>query len=294
MRKTLAIVAILLFAVAALAQAPANRNANGIGYFMLQVPNPASMVMDGKSNDWAWFDPTYTVTMDQFVSEQAAPMQDPSDFDITVMMGWSPVPDNKWYLFAAVHDDTLDIEATDPGSPWADDCIEFAFCPIDQPRDADRAYGQCFVIKDPAFLSPPLPIIPSRYLGNPASWQAFCEAPYGAAGFSTNPPEARNFPIWTSDTGVDWYTEYNIAVWDHAEADGPASSPRTILEAGMFLPSNLWFEDGDGPWVSDITVRSNEAAAVQYFATSILLGMNDYTSPTAVQETTWGRVKNTF
>jgi len=303
MRKLMISLVVLCVAVsAAWAQftPPADRNSNGIGYFMVEVPDPGAMVMDGSDADWAWFPADYKITMDQLVSEQGNPLPDPDEFEISCMMGWSPVPDNMWYLFSAVHDDTLDIESTDPNNPWSDDVLEMAFDPTDHGRGDTREYGQCFTIKAETFLSPSYPIWTTRVTTVPEAWQELCRPPYAEGAVATNPPEARNSPIWTSDTGVDIYFEFKMAVWDHALEDGPVSSPRTILQAGNVLPFNLWWDDGDGPWVSDITTRSNTAAAVvdgySYFATATLLSLEDVgiERGVAVESSTWGALKATF
>jgi hypothetical protein len=298
MRKLLVVAAVLALAAAAMAQAPANRNANGVGYYVLQVPNPAKMVIDGSDADWAWFDPNYVVTMDQLRSEQDAPMPDPADMDVTFKMGWSPAPENMWYFFCKVHDDTLDIESTDVANPWSDDCVNFGFNALDTGRQAGdaaaREYYQPYVIKSPRFLTTPEMTVPSRWDGDPAPWRDFGRAPYAYGAVASNPPEALQFPIWTSDTGGDMFYELKMAIFDWRSPTGPAASTRTILEAGKFIPILVNIEDGDGGWRYDITARSAEATAAAYFSGTTLLGLSDYTSPTAVESSTWGSIKDTF
>jgi len=294
----LALLSLGLTASLALAQAPVNRNANGVGYFVLQVPDPGKMTIDGSDADWSWFDPTYIITMDQFKSEQDAPLPDPSDMEITAKLGWSAAPENMWYLFTKVHDDTLDIESTDVANPWADDCINFGYNVLDTGRGAGDAVAretyQPYVVKHPGFLSVPEIMVPSRWDGDPTPWRDFGRPPLAYAAVASNPPEAVQFPIWTSDTGGDMFYEFKMAVFERRAPDGPATSTRTNLQAGMFVPFLLNVEDGDGPWRYDITIRSAEATAAAYFAGTTLLGMGDYTSPTAVEESTWGRVKASF
>jgi hypothetical protein len=298
MRRSLAAVAILALAAAAYAQAPVNRNANGIGYFSLQVPDPGTMVIDGSDADWAWFDPTYVITMDQFKSEQDAPMPDPSDMEITAKLAWSGEPENMWYMFVKVHDDTLDIESTDVTNPWADDCINYGYDVTDHGRGGgqpeDRAYYQPYVVKATTFLTTKEIMIPSRYGSTETEWVAFGHAPYAEAAVATNPVQAIQFPIWTSDTGGDMYYELRQAVFSWRSPDGPAASTRYTLAAGQFMPYLLNVEDGDGPWRYDITIRSAEATAAAYFAGVTLLGLGDYESPTAVESSTWGRIKDQF
>jgi len=298
MRKILTGLAVLALAAGAYAQAPANRNANGVGYFSLEVPSPAAVTIDGSDADWAWFDPTYVITMDQFRSEQDAPMPDPSDMDITAKLAWSGQPENMWYMFVKVHDDTLDIESTDVGNPWADDCINYGYDVTDHGKQggqpSDRAYYQPYVVKHTAFLTTKEIMIPSRYSSTEADWVSFCHWPYAEAAVASNPPQAVQYPIWTSDTGVDINYELRQAVFSWRSPDGPAASTRTVLSAGMFMPFLLNVEDGDGPWRFDATIRSAEATAAGYFAGVTLLGVNDYQSPTAVESSTWGRIKNGF
>jgi hypothetical protein len=294
MRRTVLIAAIIAVASAAVAQAPVNRNANGVGYYLLEVPNPAAMVIDGSDDDWGWFDPMFVITMDQFKSEQDAPLPDPADMEITLKMAWSPEPENMWYFFAKVHDDTLDIESTEVGNPWSDDCINFGLDPTDAGKAGGREYYQPYVVKHTAFLTIPEIMIPSRWDGDPAPWRDFARAPYAEAAVATDPPEAAQFPIWTSDTGGDMFYEFRMGMWDWRSPEGPSTSIRTILTAGMFMPLLVNFEDGDGGWRSDITLRSAEATAAGYFAGTTLLGLEDYDSPTAVESTTWGRIKGSF
>ena len=41
----------------------------GFWFYMLEVPNPGTMSVDGHSDDWGWFDPEYTLTMDEWRDE---------------------------------------------------------------------------------------------------------------------------------------------------------------------------------------------------------------------------------
>jgi hypothetical protein len=298
MRKILVFLAIAMLAAAAYAQAPVDRNANGIGYFVLEVPNPSSMVIDGSDADWSWFDPMYVITMDQWKSEQDAPMPDPGDMELTAKLAWSPAPENMWYLFLKVHDDTLDIETTDVANPWSDDCINFGFDVLDMGKGAGdaaaREYYQPYVVKHTGFLTTKEIMIPSRWAGDPAPWRDLARPPYAEAAVATYPVEAAQYPIWTSDTGVDIFYEFRMAVFEWRSPDGPAASTRTNLQAGAFIPFLLNVEDGDGGWRYDITLRSAAATAAGYFAGTTLLGTADYDSPTAVEASTWGRIKNSF
>ena len=41
----------------------------GFWFYMLEVPNPGAITVDGHSDDWGWFDPEYTLTMDEWRDE---------------------------------------------------------------------------------------------------------------------------------------------------------------------------------------------------------------------------------
>lgn len=74
MHRSLAPWAVAVVAVAFLAGgAAAYENANGIGYFALQVPDPAAITVDGVGSDWGWFDPDFIVTTDQMPTRWATP-----------------------------------------------------------------------------------------------------------------------------------------------------------------------------------------------------------------------------
>jgi hypothetical protein len=292
------VLSLLVWSVMAWAQynppSTEDRNANGIGYYMLEVPDPSAMVIDGSDDDWAWFDPMYLITMDQLEVENGVPMPDADEFVVAIKMGWSPVPDNFWYCFIAVHDDTM----SNGGEAWFyNDALQFGFDPTDHGRGSLREYGQQFVL------------LPGEILGNADLRagddsrnvrQEMDDPPYGWGAILSDPPDARSQPKWTSPTGVDYAFEFKIAVWDQAMECGVECSPRTILSRGLVLPFVLWIEDydTDTPSYKDITTRSIAAAAtiegVNYFSTATLLGVEDYEPQVAVESSTWGAIKATF
>ncbi|MCE2449252.1 MAG: hypothetical protein J4F35_12950 [Candidatus Latescibacteria bacterium] len=45
----------------------ADRNGSqGFWFYMLEVPDPGAITIDAHSDDWGWFDPEYTLTMDEW------------------------------------------------------------------------------------------------------------------------------------------------------------------------------------------------------------------------------------
>ena len=52
-----------------------NRNGRlGFEFYMLEVPDPSSMTADADASDWGWFDPEYTLTMDEWRDEADRPL----------------------------------------------------------------------------------------------------------------------------------------------------------------------------------------------------------------------------
>ena len=62
--------------------------------FIPQVHNPATMVIDGNDDDWAWMDPAFAFTSD--LMEKGGEEADftREDFDAAYFLGWTPPPDN--------------------------------------------------------------------------------------------------------------------------------------------------------------------------------------------------------
>lgn len=42
-------------------------NANGIGYFALEIPSGVTMNIDGNGDDWGWFDQTFAYGPDDMI-----------------------------------------------------------------------------------------------------------------------------------------------------------------------------------------------------------------------------------
>lgn len=304
MRKSLTILGLAL-ALAGAVQAQdynnpptlENRNASGFPYYMLQLPSPASITVDGFDDDWAWFDPEYVLTMDEWKDEGDRPAPSRDDLDVTTKMGWSG---SRWYVFMAIHDDTLSHEGTEVRR-WDGDMIGFILDPQDHGRTRGKlGYSQEYV----AAPGNTTVNFTERYpecegCDGPAAWRGFGEAPNLLGAVRVEPAEAWASDSWTSDTGGDTYYEWSLAVWDLLEEGGPdASTPRNLdAQAGADgagLSFVFFVEDGDPGFNNDWTVRGSEATARQYFALAKLLRLGEFNVGTAVEETTWGRIKSSF
>lgn len=307
MRKTFVILAALgLVASAAFAQSPltiAERNASGFDYYWLEVPAGANMVADTEAGDWGWFDPEYVLTMDEWGDEQNAEFPARDDLDITTMMAWKGAPDNRWYVHMTIHDDTLSHEGN-AIARWGGDMFAFGTNPTDGPRDRGDGGVSMEWYAAPGDVSPNWAY---RYPTGDAepgilAWLEYGESPWLEFALEVSPQEAWN-TLWTSDTGGETIYEYNVVIITELLDGGPGASQVFDLESvagadGAGTQFVFWVEDGEGAGGSfnDITPRGDEASNLQWFANAKLLRTGEYNAqtPTAVEETTWGRIKSSF
>ncbi|MEW6753912.1 MAG: sugar-binding protein [Candidatus Latescibacterota bacterium] len=265
-----------------------NRNASAAEYYMLEVPDPASMTMDGFDGDWSWFSWEYAIPMHQWRDEGDRPLPGGADLDITARMAWKGSPENRWYVFVTVHDDTL-RHGGSTVARWSGDMMGFAVDPQDHGRDrAEGGYSQEYVASPGevgANFAERYTVIEGQ--PGPPAWAAAGQPPYLQGAVRVEPAEAWGADPWTSDTGGSTYYEFSLVVWDYLEDGGPAASTPRDLDAqagvgGFGLPFVFWVEDGDTDFDNDMTVRGAEAAARQYFAHAVLLRAGEYLYPAQI------------
>jgi hypothetical protein len=315
MRKVLASAAIALFFVGtASAQffdppALADRNGSqGFEFFMLEVPNPGSMTIDGHSDDWGWFDPEYTLTMDEWRDEGDRPAPDRNDLNVTTFMGWKGGDDNRWYVFMEATDDVLVHDGTNIAR-WNGDMLQVGLDPQDHGRERSPASGYTMEwLMAPGDLSPPTNVA-FRYTEQEA-WAEYGESPWIDFAVRVDPPEAWAADLWTE--GGTTYYEWSVKVLAYQEDTGPGDSEVWQLDAvagedGAGLPFAFWYEDGEGPdsgfgekedgspgGNNDWTTRGPEASGRQYYSHALLLQAGEFSAQTAIESSTWGQIKNSF
>jgi hypothetical protein len=305
MRKIFALAAGLgLMATAAVAQPGiAERNASGFDYFWLEVPAGVNMVADGNANDWAWFDPEYVLTNDEWDDEgnREAPSRD--DLDVTTLMAWKGAPENRWYVHMTIHDDTLSHEGNDIAR-WGGDMIAWGTNPTDGARDRGNGGISMEWYAAPGDVSPNWAY---RYPTGDAepgilAWLQYGEEPWLSMSMTVTPQEAWN-TLWTSDTGGQTVYEFNLVMITELLDGGPSASQVHNLDAvagtgGAGTQFIFWVEDGEAPGgtFNDWTVRGDVASNDQWFAHATLLRTGEYNAQTstAVEQTTWGRIKSSF
>ena len=309
-------VCTLVLAGAASAQfndPPALENRNGrlgFQFYMLEVPNTSSMIADAQNSDWGWFDPEYTLTMDEWRDEADRPLPERDDFNITTLMGWKGGSLNRWYVYQEIVDDTLTSRGTtflltEGDSHWNNDMIEFSMDPTDHGREFGTGWVMEYYARQGDFSDFN---VGYRWIhdnpDNPAAW--FENDEIIEFAHRTIPAEAELADLWT--TGATVIYEWNYPIYEFMEDGGPSASTPFQMDAaagfgGQGVGFNLWAEDSDGHpndaggWdFNDMTTRGPEASARQYYAHAELLRIGEYTvgSATAVQSSTWGQIKDSF
>ena len=93
-------------------------------FFLPQVADPSAMTIDGDESDWGWFDRAFAFTPEHFYDASGNDGYTKEDFDFALFMAWSQPPDNRLWGFYRVQDDTLTVVEEDPKRWWADDNLQ--------------------------------------------------------------------------------------------------------------------------------------------------------------------------
>jgi len=290
MQRKLEVLAVAMLAFGfSLGTSDAYENCNGIGYFALQVPDPGAIVVDGRGNDWRWFDPDFIVGTDQMCSTLGNPMPDKDDLDVAIHIGWTPEPDNRLYGFVRVVDDTLKVEGTNMDAGWQEDGLEFILDPDHaggwhQAADALRTGHQqwTFTVAAPG--------------GYPrTAWLRFNQPPEMQWAVNEGLVEAAThvepYPATMVPDATVGY-EVRMAAFDPYMPDGVAASIRHAFVAGQTIGLSVTLNEADtGGRKHQISTHVREAGAhdSDYTSEFTLLGIGDYV--TAVENSSWGAVK---
>ena len=307
MRKNSLIAAMLSVALASFAWGQSN--ANGIGYFALEVPANVTITIDGDDGDWAWFDPIFTVGPDEMYEIQKAEVLDKSDLDVAIMTAWTGTDrDNRLYGFVRATDDTLVVTSDVFDDGWRDDDLEIITDANASggPHDGDgesgtRAEGQQFT------MHLPVPGVYETPYGGDGSWWLRWQVveeihwmdEFAESRVTTNPPGAT-----TGSTNVTVNYEYSIPLWDYASLDGADNSIRHENEAGQIIRLTYQLNEADNPEdrrTHQLATTGEDGASGNCDVCSeyTLLGADEYDradggAGTAVESESWAKIKATF
>jgi len=291
-------IACALLVSAGMAQA--HNNANGFGYFALEVPSDVTITADGSDADWGWFDNTFAVLPDEMFDVITETIPPKSDIDLAAMTAWAPAPDNRVYGFIRVTDDTLNVDETEPENGWREDDLEIIF-------DADHSGGP---FEEPAGENG------QQYTMHMAVPGGY-DTPYGSGTawlrFQVDPAKQWSTATWEADIGVspagathgstDVTLGYEFAAPIYTVVTNEeASSPRHELQAGQTIGLTYQLNEADSEDRTHQLTTSGANGAhwnADFVSDYTLLAVGEYTrgsgtAATAVEASSWGAIKQTF
>lgn len=273
-------------------------NANGIGYFALEVPPNVTIAIDGKGDDWAWFDPAFIYGPDDMIEIITGQVPPKSDIDMAVMTAWTGANrDNKLYGFTRVTDDTLHVAQTELDNGWLDDDFEI-ITDANHSGGPFRAEGVVTDVNAQQFtMHIATPGGYNSAYGNGTWWLRY-QAPteihwvdaLAQAQITTVPAGAK-----TGAANVTVNYEFSLPLFDEVLLEGEAASPRHTLTAGEIVGLTYQLNDAD---IGDRSVQLSTAAEngaawdATFSSEYTLLAVGEYA--TAVEASSWGKIKATF
>jgi hypothetical protein len=292
MRKTVFAVMMvfgvaLLFAGAALAHFPV-----GVTYFAFQFPDALVPTFDGDLSDWGVVDESFRIPTEALKeTQEAGKTVDLRDFASLIMFGWN-ASENKFYIGIETFDDKHIIREGDPGL----DRVEVMV-------DADHSGGQFKGFSKDAlgeeqwnlqeggqaqqfgFSYPPANI--HNWGGGPDGAQWVLQPPHARIGLDFE-------GVQPDGEGTNTY-EIAMTLWDYVHYQGPDQSQEHSLQEGETIGlevdildpdqtenmfENMWRTSGQG----GTFMQGDNLSDV--FLSPITV--------TAVEPTSWGRIKSSF
>lgn len=274
----------------------------GVEYFVPQVPNPSTMKIDGKDDDWGWIDPSFVTTTDGMFTA-GGEVVPKSDYDVAYQFGWSAPPDNRLYFFIRIQDDTLRVREDDPKRRWNDDCLQITFDPdhsggdflgenVDQVLNAQRYHLRVL----------PLPGQPVAY----NSLLEYIDLPsigWSSDVFEEKPTDKDVFEIaWTLlpagsgdlSTNVSYTFEFACALWDiHGVTKDQAIRHTFRAEQTVHIgPRPLDADGGDTGAKHQLYPLGSSTGQDQKGDQMPDFTMLPGDEGTAVENVSWGRIKS--
>jgi|SaaInl8_200m_RNA_FD_contig_41_988432_length_1319_multi_14_in_0_out_0_2 hypothetical protein len=284
--KILLVVMAMILAIAGAAGAHTfGSDGQGNPFFAPAVPAEYIPTYDGDLSDWAWFPPAYIFTPDDFIAFgnwNAAEADVPKDdFDV-VIYGPAWIPSQNMMTFA-VHkvDDIFSTHSESFYDSWDEDVVQFSI-------DADHGgedVGGGEDYQQSAF-SPKLGGMTGCYASEEIEW-AYAP-PYLFFGMS---------PAIVEGTNGTFDVELQHNIFDWMDPAGIDASTMHTLAAGQIIGYSMEIIDTEEGVVEFPDVEfdwANTANGGTALADYFLMSEEDTRPliPTAVESTSWGRVKS--
>ena len=311
MRKTFLVLGLIVaFAASAFAH-------NAVLNFLPTVPDPLAMTADGLDDDWGWYD------VDSFaITEMSAEtygggrvVDQDTDMTFFYLAAWAPPPDNGYYVFARVLDDTLRIgEGDNDGSWWNDDNLKQGFdmdhgglnwvhneeegFSLEEATAAGYHFSMNPVFNNTVGIrsSPSEANLPDPSFYN---WQT--DPPYARSRTTILPANPENFT-----PNVEMTFEYHLITFDELNVNDFPASIQHIWAEDQVVHINVAYEDGDWGahgedqiWhqpgatfeTNNFEGNGSDTIALMTIDYDESTYPNSWTGGTAVEHSTWARIK---
>jgi hypothetical protein len=263
--------------------------------FIFQFPDGFEPSQDGDLGDWDMVPDAYWVTADKMPNQFTAAV-DLSDFNCRYAWGWNNTQ-NRLYFGGWIYDDmrhgsehwSIEVDASHSGAEY-DKSGENTLSTMSDEEFKRWRNARCQKY-DFAY-----PQDPGGYIvrtKNAATWMI--DLPWTAWGSAQLAGVPDDF-----ETPDEVVQELMITPWEDLHWMGPDQSKIVDLEEGVIIGSevNTGDKDADPGAYDDAYWRTfagiNAWAFADQFGDWLLAPVEEGLFPTAVESTTWGRIKSTF
>ena len=243
------VLALALFALSSPASAHMGKQV-----LLPMVTNPTAMVIDGVEDDWTWYDPSFATTLADMDTKGSGlgygvnlpgVFVDPSDYDFTYRIAWSPPPDNQLYFFIRIQDNALDTALLDPDDWWRQDFLHISidadhsggFVLGETAEEVSNGQRYMFRVRPPADVSF---VQQAHSLNDHYSWSAGSSEWFDAAWTVEQADGEADFVL------VDSPSEYGAVTGKVTYADdgSPRARAEVFLQDGLRRQRTLTDEEG--------------------------------------------------
>ena len=290
----------LLIALAACGLMASAVSAHQATYFVPQVPNPDNMVIDGNDDDWGWIDPAFGINPDLMFEILGSPWPVPKDdWDCILYTAWSSAPDNSFYYFARVTDDSLGLFVENPQEYWKDDSLEIitdADHSSENFNETEQTSGQQYGIRiKPAAGQPDTWIfnVPQESI----LWST--REPWMVYEWTIDPPDAETLQQ-PAGTTVTYTYEVKQKLYTFHDKAGVDGSTEHIFAPDQTLGITFQFDETENPEVgremqpgtTPVNGAFQDNSNGSDFITVPCDGeCTGGTGGTAVEDQSWGQIK---
>lgn len=255
-------------------------------WYIPNIPEDATMVIDGQGDDWDWFPEAYAITAAGVADNDGKEMPIASDWDVIEYVAWEAP--NWLYMYCRITDDIFSVTSATNGAMWKNDCHEFVV-------DGDLSGGVYRTAESHGLTAQQYgvwvidePVDPIRGADGYSISSMWCEEELQWAGGPPYLEAAVVPPVGTTD--VTYAYEVKVAIWDALYPTEAESTPHILSGGDQFGFTLMWDDTDATPESRDHNLHPlgggdawNDADKCAVFECVDL--------SVAVESTSWGSIK---